>query len=87
MPEQSSPQSRRSWLRLSLRGLMIFVLLAGGWLGWLAHRANVQRKAVAAIQHAGGRAWYDWEWKISSTGHFAGGSGSKCEAELPEMAD
>lgn len=51
------------WLRrrlsLSLRSLMILVLLLGGGLGWLVHRARVQREAVAAVLRAGGTVEYD----------------------------
>ena len=31
-------------------------------LGWVVHRAHVQRDAVAAIQQAGGEVLYEWEW-------------------------
>ncbi len=45
-----------------MRGLMAFVLLVGGGLGWVIHRAHVQRDAVAAIRRVGGEAAYGWEW-------------------------
>src|SRR4051794_7832725 len=53
----------RRWHRavLSLRALMLLVLVLGGGLGWVAHRAAVQRRAVAAIEAAGGRVFYDWD--------------------------
>jgi hypothetical protein len=41
---------------------MILVLILGGWLGWVVHRAKVQRDAVAAIRQVGGKAEYDWRW-------------------------
>jgi hypothetical protein len=41
---------------------MAFVLLVGGGLGWVIHRAHVQRDAVAAIRRVGGEAAYSWEW-------------------------
>jgi hypothetical protein len=41
---------------------MVLVLIFGGELGWIVHRTQVQRDAVAAIGRAGGRAIYDWEW-------------------------
>jgi hypothetical protein len=50
-----------SYLRLSLRGLIVLVLAIGGWLGWTVHLARVQRDAVAAIQKIGGTVQYDWE--------------------------
>jgi hypothetical protein len=54
MPERPSPHAWRRRLRLSVRGLMVVVLVTGGGLGWVIHRAQVQRDAVAAIKHAGG---------------------------------
>jgi hypothetical protein len=42
--------------------LMLVVLVVGGWLGWIAHEARVQREAVAAIMAAGGKVHYDWAW-------------------------
>jgi internalin A len=53
----------RASVRFSLRSLFFLVLLIGGWLGWIVHRARVQRDAVAVIERAGGKAWYDWEWQ------------------------
>ena len=55
---------RRPWwtyLRISLRRLLVLVLAIGGGLGWTVHRANVQRNAVAAIERAGGHVYYDWQ--------------------------
>jgi internalin A len=64
---QVSTPSRRRWrrlpVRLSVRALMALVLLAGGGLGWVVHRAHVQRDAVAAIERAGGGVMYDWQFK------------------------
>ena len=51
----------RRHLRFSLRALIVFVLVTGGWLGWTVHRARVQREAVAAIVKASGAVVYDWE--------------------------
>jgi len=42
---------------------MVFVLLVGGALGWIAYSARVQRDAVAAIEAAGGSVWYQWQWR------------------------
>ena len=56
MPEQPSPEAWRRRLRISVRGLMALVLIVGGGLGWVIHRAHVQRDAVAAIQSAE-RVW------------------------------
>src|SRR5690242_6517306 len=46
---------------LSLKMLMLAVLVVGGGLGWIVHKAHVQREAVAAILKAGGRVQFDWE--------------------------
>ena len=37
MPDQAKPVSRpwRRFLRISLRGMIVVVLVVGGWLGWL----------------------------------------------------
>ena len=62
----SEPEHPRPWWRkvrksLSLRMLMVLVLVIGGGLGWIAHRARVQRRAVEAITKAGGTVSYDWQ--------------------------
>jgi internalin A len=59
MPESLRPKSRRRWLRLSVRGLVILVLLSGCWLGWEVQQAQVQREAVAAIRRANGNVEYN----------------------------
>src|ERR1700733_11308113 len=61
-PAPTSPAKRRKRWGLSLRVLMVLVLLLGGGMGWYAYRARVQREAVAAIEAAGGKVYYDWEW-------------------------
>jgi hypothetical protein len=40
---------------------MLLIVVVAGWLGWICHRARVQREAVAAIERAGGRLSFDWE--------------------------
>ena len=52
---------RRLPFRLSLRPLMVLVLIVGGVLGWVGYRARVQRQAVAAIERAGAKAFYDFQ--------------------------
>lgn len=56
----------RKGLRLSLGAMMIVVLGIGGVLGWVAHRAHVQRDAVAAItmfrRNTRGSVYYDWQF-------------------------
>jgi internalin A len=61
-PLSRRPGGRR--LRLSLKALMVLVLVVGGGLGWLIHRATVQRDAVKAILAAGGKVKYDFEQNV-----------------------
>jgi internalin A len=60
----AGPVSRpwRRFLRFSVRGMLVLVVLIGGWLGWMVRSARIQREAVAAINDAGGRVSYDWDW-------------------------
>ncbi len=51
---------KRPPVRLTVRTLMIFVLVFGGGLGWVVHRARVQRDAAAAIERTGGSVVYVW---------------------------
>jgi hypothetical protein len=53
----------RRYLRISVRGLIVLVLLAGFGLGWLVRSANIQRTAAAAIKNARGTVLYDWEFR------------------------
>ena len=68
MSAQLNPAARRWYhrLRLSIRGLIVVVLLIGGWLGWFARSARIQREAVAAIKRSNGDFRYDWQWKNGS---------------------
>jgi hypothetical protein len=61
-----SPSWRR-FLRFSVRGMIVLVLVVGGWLGWIVRKAHVQRQAVWAIERAGGEVFYDWQF---SNGEF-----------------
>src|SRR5579883_2231089 len=58
------PVPRR--LRLSLRTLMVLVLMVGGTIGWLVHRARVQRDVVRAVERAGGNVIYRWAWTFDA---------------------
>jgi hypothetical protein len=62
------PSKRRRRFGLSLRLLMLLVLLLGGGMGWLAYQARVQRGVVAAIEAAGGKVYYDFEWEYRDLG-------------------
>ena len=46
----ANPASRplRRFLRFSVRGMIVLVLLIGCWSGWLVRSARIQREAVAA---------------------------------------
>lgn len=55
--KEASRKSPR--IRFSVRSLMLIVLILGGGTGWIVHRAKVQREAVIAIEHAGGKVTYD----------------------------
>ena len=72
MIDQAKPVSRpwRRFLRFSLRGMIVLVLVIGAWLGWLARSVRIQREAVAAIRNAGGVVLYDWQW---NNGRFING--------------
>jgi hypothetical protein len=62
MTTETEPKpKKRRWLALSVRALMIAVLIFAGVLGWIVHRANVQRDAVAAIEKTGGTVRYEWQ--------------------------
>jgi hypothetical protein len=71
----SAPRPWRRYLRFSMRGLIVVVLLIGGWIGWIVRSARVQRDAVAAIKRAGGTALYDWQWHFPSRGPARNASG------------
>jgi hypothetical protein len=58
----------RSFLRFSLRGLIVFVIGVGAGLGWIVRQAHVQRDAVAAIEEVDGSVRYDWEFRRFVTG-------------------
>ncbi len=62
------PRPRRRWLRLSLRGLMVLVLIIGGVVGWLAHTVRTQRQAIAAVRAAGGSVQINYHWRAMSIG-------------------
>ena len=43
------PKRRRRWYLISLRGLMLLVLVAGGLVGWEVNRVARIRRAVAVL--------------------------------------
>jgi internalin A len=62
VPAETVSRPWRRFLRFSVRGMIVAVLLIGGWLGWIVRSARIQRDAVAAIRRADGFVLYDWEW-------------------------
>jgi internalin A len=62
MSMNPSSSKRRSYFRISVRALMVPVLFAGGWMGWLVRSARVQRAAVTAIQRVNGYVEYEWDF-------------------------
>ena len=61
----------RGWgryFRFKVRGLIVLVFVVGAGMGWAVHVRRVQRRAVVAIQKAGGNVVYDWQWKNGSPG-------------------
>ena len=53
----------RRFLRFSVRGLIVLVIVVGVWLGWIVRSARIQREAVAVINDAGGGVRCDWQSK------------------------
>src|SRR4029077_16336064 len=50
------------WFSKSVRRLIVLMVVIAAALACVSHSARAQRYAVAAIESAGGRLWYDWEW-------------------------
>src|SRR5277367_1772029 len=62
----AGPVSRpwRRYLRISMRGLILLVLVIGACLGWVTRCGRIQREAVDAIWSARrGSVLYDWQCK------------------------
>jgi hypothetical protein len=62
VPAGAASGSRWKYLRLSVQGLMVLVLVSGAALGWVVRGARIQHQAVEAIENAGGDVFYDWKW-------------------------
>lgn len=63
-PSSAPRRPRLRWYQFSLRGLLIFMLLASVGLSWFGvkyRRAERQRKFVEAIRKAGGLVYYQHE--------------------------
>src|SRR6516225_6253851 len=68
MHNLSPRPGERRWyrFRLSVRAMVTLIVVLGCSLGWVVHRARVQRDAVYALMREGGRGTvvsYDWEYK------------------------
>ncbi len=61
MNDQAKRVSRpwRGYLRFSVRGLIVVVLVIGVWLGCVVRPARIQREAVAALVQEGNRVEYN----------------------------
>jgi hypothetical protein len=61
---KSAPVSGRwqRFLRNSVGGLIVLVLVIGAGLGWLVRSARIQHEAFAAIEYAGGSVAYNWKF-------------------------
>jgi hypothetical protein len=57
----STAAPRRSWLRFSLRTLLIALTVFGVWLGLRVNAARRQQQAVEAVAQLGGWVRYDFE--------------------------
>jgi uncharacterized protein YjbI with pentapeptide repeats len=70
MPHQALRNSQRQWLRLSMRGLLVLVLVIGTGMGWIVRQARIQREAVEAIDNLGepAHASYDSDPQSGSPG-------------------
>ena len=60
--EPTKPKPRRRWLQYSLRTFFVLLTVFCVWLGWLTHKANEQRKAVAWVREMGGQVYYDYHY-------------------------
>jgi hypothetical protein len=58
----------RRFLRFSVRGLIVLVIVMGVWLGWIVRRARIQHDAVLAISVAGGRVTYNADISSGNAG-------------------
>ncbi len=65
MPAEPAARLLRKYLRFSVRGLLVLVLVIAAALGWLVRGARTQRHAVAAIERAGGSVGYHSGWTHS----------------------
>jgi hypothetical protein len=61
MSVEPLPRPWRKYLRFSVRGLIVLVLVIGVGLAWLVRSAHIQRDAVASIENTRGQVAYHWD--------------------------
>jgi internalin A len=59
----ATTRPRRRGLAISLRLFLGLVLVAGTWMAWKANRTRAQRRAIRAIEQAGGEVLYDYQYR------------------------
>ena len=52
----------RRYVRFSVRGMIVVILVIGIWMGWIVRSARIQREAVSAIKRNGGSVLYSSGW-------------------------
>ena len=50
------------WFSKSVRRMIVVVVIIAAPMAWISNNARVQREIVTAIEKAGGKVWYDFEW-------------------------
>ena len=82
----ATPRPKLRWCQFSLRGLMIFVLLASIALSYLAvklQQARSQEEAIRAIEEKGGSVNFDFQYEVTKDGgHYIHSRG-----DLPLLLD
>jgi hypothetical protein len=69
MADGAIAKHQRRWLRTSVRGLILFVLMIAALLGWFVRCVKTQRDAVGAITKADGGVQYSYQWD-PRRGHY-----------------
>ena len=86
MPAKPGSRSCRRFLRFSVRGLLVVVLIVGGWLGRLVHSARIQREAVEAVENTGGTVYYDWQVSNNGSCYVSSCQPDDSKLRTPEWA-
>jgi Leucine-rich repeat (LRR) protein len=59
----ATTRPKRRSLTISLRLFLVLVLVAGTWMAWKANRTRAQRRAIEAVERAGGVVGFDYEFR------------------------